>query len=104
MAASVIWGVVGMLVALQLAWTPANVHPMLSFGRLRPLHTNAVIVASVGKLIFAGIYHSSQRRLKARLAASAVVLAFGPWSTMGLAGQLGVTPRESTHACCPKAR
>ncbi|UJR79455.1 cytochrome-c oxidase, cbb3-type subunit I [Sandaracinus amylolyticus] len=68
--ASVVWGVVGMLVgvivALQLAWWPANVHEMLSFGRLRPLHTNAVIFAFVGNMIFAGVYHSTQRLLKAR--------------------------------------
>ena len=72
MLASVVWGIVGMLVgvivALQLAWAPANVHALLSFGRLRPLHTNAVIFAFVGNMIFAGMYHSSQRLLKSRLA------------------------------------
>ncbi|MBX3212494.1 MAG: cytochrome-c oxidase, cbb3-type subunit I [Labilithrix sp.] len=72
MAASVLWGIVGMLVgvvvALQLAWAPANVHATLGFGRLRPLHTNAVIFAFVGNMIFAGIYHSTQRLLKARTA------------------------------------
>ncbi|MBX3232466.1 MAG: cytochrome-c oxidase, cbb3-type subunit I [Labilithrix sp.] len=71
-AASVLWGIVGMLVgvvaALQLAFAPANVHAMLSFGRLRPLHTNAVIFAFVGNMIFAGIYHSTQRLLKTRTA------------------------------------
>jgi len=41
---------------------------MLSFGRLRPLHTNAVIFAFVGNMIFAGMYHSTQRLVKARLA------------------------------------
>ena len=74
--ASVIWGIVGMLVgaicALQMAWWPANVHPMLSFGRLRPLHTNAVIFAFVGNMIFAGMYHSTQRLLKTRLASDAL--------------------------------
>src|ERR1044072_1190920 len=59
---------VGAIVALQLAWATANVHPMLSFGRLRPLHTNAVIFALVGNMMFAGIYHSSQRLLKTRMA------------------------------------
>lgn len=72
LTASVLWGIVGMLVgvivALQMAWWPANVHPMASFGRLRPLHTNAVIFAFVGNMIFAGMYHSAQRLLKARLA------------------------------------
>ena len=70
--ASVLWGIVGMLVgvvaALQLAWHGANVHPMLSFGRLRPLHTNAVIFAFVGNMMFAAIYHSTQRLVKARTA------------------------------------
>jgi cytochrome c oxidase cbb3-type subunit I/II len=74
--ASVVWGIVGMLVgvvcALQMAWWPANVHSMLSFGRLRPLHTNAVIFAFVGNMIFAGMYHSTQRLLKTRLASDAL--------------------------------
>lgn len=70
--ATVIWGVVGMLVgviiAAQLAYWPLNVGiPWLSFGRLRPLHTNAVIFAFAGNAIFAGIYYSSQRLLKARM-------------------------------------
>jgi cytochrome c oxidase cbb3-type subunit I/II len=70
--ASIVWGIVGMLVglvvALQMAWWPANVHPALTFGRLRPLHTNAVIFAFVGNMIFAGMYHSTQRLLKTRIA------------------------------------
>jgi cytochrome c oxidase cbb3-type subunit I/II len=68
--ASVIFGIVGMLVgvvvALQLAWWPANAAPWLSFGRLRPLHTNAVIFAFVGNMMFAGVYYSTQRLTKAR--------------------------------------
>jgi cytochrome c oxidase cbb3-type subunit I/II len=72
MTASVVWGIVGLLVgavvALQLAFWQANFGPYLSFGRLRPLHTNAVIFAFVGNMIFAGIYYSTQRLLKARLA------------------------------------
>ena len=59
---------VGAIVALQLALWPANVAPYLSFGRLRPLHTNAVIFAFVGNMIFAGIYYSTQRLAEARLA------------------------------------
>ena len=70
--ASVLFGIVGMLVglviALQLAFWPANVAPWLSFGRIRPLHTNAVIFAFVGNMLFAGIYYSTQRLAKARLA------------------------------------
>ena len=70
-AASMVWGLVGMavglLIALQLAFWQANLPPYLSFGRLRPVHTNAVIFAFVGNMIFAGVYHSSQRLLKVRL-------------------------------------
>ena len=69
---TVVWGIVGMLVgviiALQLAFWPANLPPFLSFGRLRPLHTNAVIFAFVGNMLFAGVYYSTQRLAKARLA------------------------------------
>ncbi|MBL8601681.1 MAG: cytochrome-c oxidase, cbb3-type subunit I [Myxococcales bacterium] len=70
--ASLGWGLVGMLVgvivALQMAFWQANLGPYLTFGRLRPLHTNAVIFAFVGNMIFAGIYYSTQRLLRARLA------------------------------------
>jgi len=70
--ACVLWGAVGMLVgailALQLAWWPANLGlPYTTFGRLRPLHTNAVIFAFTGNFIFAGVYYSMQRLLKTRL-------------------------------------
>jgi cytochrome c oxidase cbb3-type subunit I/II len=70
--ASLLFGVVGMLVgvilALQLAWWPANLgQPYTTFGRLRPLHTNAVIFAFTGNFIFAGVYYSLQRLLKTRL-------------------------------------
>lgn len=70
--ASVIWGIVGMLVgvliALQLFWPEANLGTQYtSFGRIRPLHTNAVIFAFVGNAIFMGVYYSLQRLLKARM-------------------------------------
>jgi cytochrome c oxidase cbb3-type subunit I/II len=70
--ATVIWGFVGMLVgviiAAQLAYWPLNLSiPWLTFGRLRPLHTNAVIFAFAGNTIFAGIYYSTQRLLKTRM-------------------------------------
>ncbi len=71
--ASIVWGVVGMLVgvlvASQLNFWRANFDlPWLTFGRLRPLHTNAVIFAFVGNMMFAGVYYSTQRLVKARLA------------------------------------
>src|SRR5262245_15646877 len=71
--ASVGWGLIGMLVgllcALQLSFPALNFGmPWLTFSRLRPLHTNAVIFALVGNMMFAGIYYSTQRLLKVRLA------------------------------------
>ena len=76
-AATLLWGVVGMLVgviiALQLAWWPANLGlPWTTFGRLRPLHTNAVIFAFTGNFIFAGMYYSMQRLLKTRMFSDAL--------------------------------
>ena len=70
--ATVLWGAIGMLVgvtiALQLAWWPANLGlPWTTFGRLRPLHTNAVIFAFGGNICFTGIYYSMQRLLKTRM-------------------------------------
>ena len=73
--ATIIWGitgmVVGLIVALQLAF-PEFFNDylgfsFLSFGRLRPLHTNAVIFAFVGNGIFTGVYYSLQRLLKTRM-------------------------------------
>ncbi len=71
--ATVIWGAVGMLVGVFVAsqlnfWRLNFDLPWLTFGRLRPLHTNAVIFAFVGNMMFAGIYYSTQRLVKARLA------------------------------------
>jgi cytochrome c oxidase cbb3-type subunit I/II len=70
--ATVVWGLVGMLVGLIIAtqlFVPAlNLNiPFLTFGRIRPLHTNAVIFAFVGNAIFMGVYYSLQRLCKARM-------------------------------------
>jgi cytochrome c oxidase cbb3-type subunit I/II len=70
--ATIIFGVVGMTVGLLLAFfflfpNLTDGISWLSFGRLRPLHTNAVIFAFVGNAMFAGIYYSLQRLLKARM-------------------------------------
>ncbi|RIL08615.1 MAG: cytochrome C oxidase Cbb3 [Proteobacteria bacterium] len=75
--ATILWGVVGMLaglvIALQLAVPALNFDlPWLTFGRLRPLHTNAVIFAFAGNTIFAGIYYSTQRLCKARMFSDAL--------------------------------
>ena len=70
--ATLVWGavalLVGLLIALQLAFPVFNLGlEYTSYGRVRPLHTNAVIFAFIGNAMFAGIYHSLQRVLKARL-------------------------------------
>ncbi|MGS2765266.1 cytochrome-c oxidase, cbb3-type subunit I [Sinomicrobium sp. M5D2P9] len=70
--ATMFWGIIGMAVGLLLAFLfifPGLTEGIswLSFGRLRPLHTNAVIFAFVGNAIFAGVYYSLQRLLKARM-------------------------------------
>ena len=70
--ATMLWGLVGMLVgliiALQLVFPALNLGVAeVTYGRLRPLHTNAVIFAFVGNGIFMGVYYSLQRLLKARM-------------------------------------
>ncbi len=75
--ATILWGIVGMLVGLLLAFmfifpNLTDGISWLSFGRLRPLHTNAVIFAFVGNAIFAGVYYSTQRLLKARMFSDAI--------------------------------
>jgi len=71
--ASIIWGAVGMLVGVLIAaqlnfWQLNFGLPYLTWSHLRPLHTNAAIFALVGNMMFAGIYYSTQRLVKARLA------------------------------------
>ncbi len=70
--AAIFWGVVGMLVGLIVAtqlFVPAlNLNlQYTTFGRIRPIHTNAVIFAFVGNAIFMGVYHSLQRLCKTRM-------------------------------------
>ncbi len=70
--ATVIWGIVGMVVgllaAVQLFYPEANLNfQFITFGRIRPLHTNAVIFAFIGNGMFMGIYYSLQRLCKARM-------------------------------------
>jgi cytochrome c oxidase cbb3-type subunit I/II len=70
--ATIIWGIVGMtvglLIAMQLFKPAMNLgNQYTTFGRVRPLHTNAVIFAFVGNAIFMGVYYSLQRLLKARM-------------------------------------
>ncbi len=70
--ATIVWGIVGMSIGLMVAFLfnfPNYMEGIswLSFGRLRPLHTNAVIFAFVGNGFFVGMYYSMQRLLKTRM-------------------------------------
>ena len=70
--ATIFWGVVGMLVGLLIAsqlFDPALNFNLqyTTFGRIRPIHTNALIFAFVGNAIFMGVYHSLQRLCKSRM-------------------------------------
>ncbi|WP_036674568.1 cytochrome-c oxidase, cbb3-type subunit I [Pedobacter heparinus] len=70
--ATIAWGIIGMtvglLIAMQLFKPALNMGSQYTtFGRIRPLHTNAVIFAFVGNAIFMGVYYSLQRLLKARM-------------------------------------
>ncbi len=99
--ATVVWGVVGMAVgltiALQLVFPALNFElPYTTYGRIRPLHTNAVIFAFVGNAIFAGVYYSLQRLLKARMFSDALSWAnFWGWQLVIVAAAitlpLGIT-------------
>lgn len=70
--ATVVWAItamtIGVILALELAWWPANMGiPQLTFGRLRPVHTNGVVFAFTANFVFAGIYYSTQRLTKTRM-------------------------------------
>ncbi len=82
---TIVWGIVGMLVgvviAAQLAWPALNFDiPWLTFGRLRPLHTNAVIFAFGGSALFATSYYVVQRTCHVRLISdSLAAITFWGW-------------------------
>ncbi len=92
--ASIIWSIVamaaGVLIAAQLSFHILNFDTSwLTFGRLRPLHTNAAIFAFVGNMIFAGIYHSTQRLVRTRLASDFLSsLHFWGWQAIIVAAAI----------------
>jgi cytochrome c oxidase cbb3-type subunit 1 len=92
--AAVLWGVVGMLVgviiAAQLTWPELNFGvSFLSYGRLRPLHTNAVIFAFGGCALFATSFHVVQRTCQTRLFAPGLaMLVFWGWQLVILAAAI----------------
>ena len=91
---TVVWGVVGMLVgviiAAQLAWPELNLGiPWLTYGRLRPLHTNAVIFAFGGCGLFASAYYVVQRTCQVRLFADKLAsFTFWGWQLIIVAAAL----------------
>jgi len=93
---AVVWGVVGMLVgvviAAQLVWPELNLGlPWTSFGRLRPLHTNAVIFAFGGSALFASSYYVVQRTCQTRLFASKLAsFTFWGWQAVILAAAISL--------------
>ncbi|MBX2926813.1 MAG: cytochrome-c oxidase, cbb3-type subunit I [Saprospiraceae bacterium] len=99
--ASVLFGIIGMLVgllmALQFIWPELNFGiPYTTFGRIRPLHTNAVIFAFVGNGIFMGVYYSLPRLLKTPMWSKALSnIHFWGWQAIILAAAvtlpLGIT-------------
>ena len=92
--ATIVWGVVGMLVGLMVAFLfifPNYMEgiPWLSFGRLRPLHTNAAIFAFVGNGFFLGMYYSMQRLLKTRMFSDVLSkIHFWGWQTIIVAAAI----------------
>ncbi len=94
--ATVVWGVVGMLVgviiAAQLAWPALNFDiAWLTYGRLRPLHTNAVIFAFGGSALFATSYYVIQRTCRVRLYSDALAsLTFWGWQLVIVAAAISL--------------
>lgn len=89
--ATVIWGIVGMglgvYLASELVWPALNLNtPWLTFGRLRPLHTNVVIFGFGGSALFATAYYVAQRTCYAKLAFPNVArFTFAAWQTVIIA-------------------
>ena len=103
---TVVWGVVGMLVgvfiAAQLVWPDLNLAPWLSYGRLRPLHTNAVIFAFGGSGLFATSYYVVQRTCHVRLFSNALAaFTFWGWQAVivlaAITLPLGFTSGDRRH-------
>ncbi len=89
--ATIFWGVAGMALGVltaALMFLPGlNAFPWMSFGRIRPIHTNAVIFAFCGNLIFATVYHSMQRLLKVRTWSTGLArFHFWGWQAIIVAG------------------
>jgi cytochrome c oxidase cbb3-type subunit I/II len=117
MNASIFWGIIGMLVgvlaATQLSWWQMNGKFLetvtfglikseglsyITFGRIRPLHTNAVVFAFVGNMVFAGVYYSTQRLCKCRTASDLLSsIHFWGWQAI-IAGAAITLPAGLTRS------
>jgi cytochrome c oxidase cbb3-type subunit 1 len=101
--ATMFWGVVGFLVgvivALQLAFPDLNIEPWLNFGRTRPLHTSAVIFAFGGNALIATSFYVVQRTSRARFSA-----ATSPGSSSGATSSSSSWPRPAICSASPRAR
>lgn len=92
--ATVFWGIIGMTVGLWIAiaiyYPPMNLgFAPTTFGRMRPVHTNAVVFAFVGNGIFMGVYYSLQRLLKARMYSDVLTkIHFWGWQSIIVIGAL----------------
>ena len=93
---TVVWGVVGMLVGLviaaELTWPDISMGiPWLSYGRLRPLHTNAVIFAFGGCGLFTSAYYVAQRTCQVRLFSDKLAaFTFWGWQAVILAAAISL--------------
>lgn len=100
--ATILWGIVGMLVGLWVAvaiyYPPLNLgFGPTTFGRMRPVHTNAVIFAFVGNGIFMGVYYSLQRLLKTRMFSDTLSkIHFWGWQSIILAAALTLWTGHTT--------
>ena len=95
---TVVWGIVGMalgvLIAAQLVWPSLNLDlPFTHFGRLRPLHTNAVIFGFGGSALFATSYYVVQRTCQARLISYGLAsFTFWGWQAIIVAAAMAAVP------------
>ena len=109
---AVVYGIVGMLVgviiAAQLAWPELNFGiPYITFGRLRPLHTNAAIFAFGGCTLFATSYHVVQRTCQTRLfLPNLAMFTFLGWNLVILLAVITLPPKAKITAlvCSGRSR
>ena len=98
---ALVWGIVGMLVgvlaALQLAWPELNLGPYLHFGRIRPIHTNAVIFGFTLGVVFAGSYYGVQRLCRVRMFSDALSrINLWGWNAIIVAAAISLLAGKTT--------